>query len=54
MALGTMALVAGAPLPLRAEEVLELPPEFTGADGGADEDEDGYYQPPTGPRRYPV
>ena len=38
MALGTMALVAGAPLPSTAEEVLELPPEFT----GADEDEDGY------------
>jgi hypothetical protein len=32
------ALAAGAPLPSTPEEVLELPPEFT----GADEDEDGY------------
>jgi len=48
MALGTTALVAGAlvagnsaagaPLPSTPEEVLKLPPEFT----GADEDEDGY------------
>jgi hypothetical protein len=48
MALGRTALVAGAlvagawaaggPLPSTPEEVLKLPPEFT----GADEDEDGY------------
>jgi len=41
--LGTTALMAGAfgagaPLPSTPEEVLKLPPEFT----GADEDEDGY------------
>jgi len=43
IALGTTALMAGAfgagaPLPSTPEEVLKLPPEFT----GADEDEDGY------------
>jgi hypothetical protein len=49
MASGRTALVAGAlvagawaaggpPLPSTPEEVLKLPPEFT----GADEDEDGY------------
>jgi hypothetical protein len=38
MALGAGALGAGAPLPSTPEEVLKLPPEFT----GADEDEDGY------------
>ena len=46
LALGTTALVAGAlaagaPLPSTPEEVLKLPPEFT----GADEDEDGYITP---------
>lgn len=46
IALGTTALVAGAlaagaPLPSTPEEVLKLPPEFT----GADEDEDGYINP---------
>jgi hypothetical protein len=46
IALGTTALVAGAwaagaPPPSTPEEVLELPPEFT----GADEDEDGYINP---------
>jgi hypothetical protein len=43
IAVGTTAWVAGAfaagaPVPSTPEEVLELPPEFT----GADEDEDGY------------
>ncbi len=42
IALGTTALLAGAlaaaPLPSTPEELLKLPPEFT----GADEDEDGY------------
>jgi hypothetical protein len=41
MALGAGALGAGAPLPSTPEEVLKLPPEFT----GADEDEDGYINP---------
>jgi hypothetical protein len=46
IALGTTALVAAgalgaAPLPSTPEEVLKLPPEFT----GADEDEDGYINP---------
>ena len=42
IALGTTALMSGAlaaaPLPSTPEELLKLPPEFT----GADEDEDGY------------